>query len=141
MRENRTYGSVRGGQSNLIPSTRLTRLTVSRSKGRPFYGQAMGQLRLTCTFSAECAQREGCGRRPSRRRGAIMIKPYNRASPEENHSTAPLAQGKCPPPFGGWRHHLSPASGGTMNLPAIRPVKIENHSRPMGGNPGRKAAS
>ena len=24
MRENRTYGSVRGGQSNLIPSTRLT---------------------------------------------------------------------------------------------------------------------
>lgn len=26
MRENRTYGSVRGGQSNLIPSTRLTRL-------------------------------------------------------------------------------------------------------------------
>ena len=23
MRENRTYGSVRGGQSNLIPSTRL----------------------------------------------------------------------------------------------------------------------
>ena len=26
MRENRTYGSVRGGQSNLIPSTRLTAL-------------------------------------------------------------------------------------------------------------------
>ena len=24
MRENRTYGSERGGQSNLIPSTRLT---------------------------------------------------------------------------------------------------------------------
>ena len=24
MRENRTYGSARGGQSNLIPSTRLT---------------------------------------------------------------------------------------------------------------------
>ena len=35
------------------------RLTVSRLKGRPFYGQAMGQLRLTCTFSAECAQRVG----------------------------------------------------------------------------------
>ena len=33
------------------------RLTVSRLKGRPFYVQAMGQLRLTCTFSAECAQR------------------------------------------------------------------------------------
>ena len=26
MRENRTYGSARGGQSNLIPSTRLTGL-------------------------------------------------------------------------------------------------------------------
>lgn len=37
----------------------LTGLTVSRLKGRPFYGQAMGQLRLTCTFSAECAQPEG----------------------------------------------------------------------------------
>ena len=35
------------------------RLSVSRLKGRPFYGQAMGQLRLTCTFSAECAQRVG----------------------------------------------------------------------------------
>ena len=39
----------------------LTGLMVSRLKGRPFYGQAMGQLRLTCTFSAECAQPEGCG--------------------------------------------------------------------------------
>ena len=39
----------------------MTALTVSRLKGRPFYGQAMGQLRLTCTFSAECAQPEGCG--------------------------------------------------------------------------------
>jgi hypothetical protein len=37
MRENRTYGSVRGGQSNLIPSTRLTaamplRVVVGASK-------------------------------------------------------------------------------------------------------------
>ena len=39
----------------------MTALTVSRLKGRPFYGQDMGQLRLTCTFSAECAQPEGCG--------------------------------------------------------------------------------
>ena len=30
MRENRTYGSVRGGQSNLIPSTRLTRPSAVR---------------------------------------------------------------------------------------------------------------
>ena len=38
MRENRTYGSVRGGQSNLIPSTRLTaalplRVVVGALKG------------------------------------------------------------------------------------------------------------
>ena len=44
MRENRTYGSVRGGQSNLIPSTRLTaamplRVVVGASKlwKAPFY--------------------------------------------------------------------------------------------------------
>ena len=30
MRENRTYGSVRGGQSNLIPSTRLTAALLLR---------------------------------------------------------------------------------------------------------------
>ena len=30
MRENRTYGSVRGGQSNLIPSTRLTQPAAVR---------------------------------------------------------------------------------------------------------------
>ena len=30
MRENCKYGSVRGGQSNLIPSTRLTRLSAVR---------------------------------------------------------------------------------------------------------------
>ena len=34
MRENRTYGSVRGGQSNLIPSTRLTRLWREGCGGR-----------------------------------------------------------------------------------------------------------
>ena len=86
----------------------LTRLTVSRSKGRPFYGQAMGQLRLTCTFSAECAQREGCGGRPSRRRGASMNKTITTGlSPGEKHAnrpaggeskpTAPGARGNAPP--------------------------------------------
>ena len=34
MRENRTYGSVRGGQSNLIPSTRLTALEAEGCGGR-----------------------------------------------------------------------------------------------------------
>ena len=33
MRENRTYGSVRGGQSNLIPSTRLTALRAEGCGG------------------------------------------------------------------------------------------------------------
>ena len=36
MRENRTYGSVRGGQSNLIPSTRLTALAGLRVVVAPF---------------------------------------------------------------------------------------------------------
>ena len=33
MRENCTYGSVRGGQSNLIPSTRLKRYRGFRGEG------------------------------------------------------------------------------------------------------------
>ena len=74
MRENRTYGSGRGGQSNLIPSTRLTRL-----------------------------RREGCGRRPSKRRGTSLYKTF----------TTALADDRKAAPFGGWSHHLSPASGGT----------------------------
>ena len=39
MRENRTYGSVRGGQSNLIPSTRLTALRAEGG-GLPLCGNA-----------------------------------------------------------------------------------------------------
>ena len=53
--------------------------------GRPFYGQAKGQLRLTCAFYAECAHEgakgakgaegsKGCGGRPSEKRGASMYK-------------------------------------------------------------------
>ena len=34
-----------------------------------------------------------------------MKKTYNRPAGEEMHS-----------PFGDWRHHLSPASGGTIKL-------------------------
>ena len=36
MRENRTYGSVRGGQSNLIPSTRLRGFRGFRGEGIAF---------------------------------------------------------------------------------------------------------
>ena len=56
MRENRTYGSVRGGQSNLIPSTRLTR--------------------------PRC---EGCGRAPlNYRRRPLMENLHNRPAGEGN---------------------------------------------------------
>ena len=54
MRENRTYGSVRGGQSNLIPSTRLTGLSP-----RGF----LGLTRL---------RREGCGGRFTFIEGALL---------------------------------------------------------------------
>ena len=37
--------------SRLPPSSGVGQPTI----GRPFYGQAKGQLRLTCTFYAECA--------------------------------------------------------------------------------------
>ena len=42
MRENRTYGSVRGGQSNLIPSTRLKRCRRFKGGGGRLYGHAFG---------------------------------------------------------------------------------------------------
>ncbi len=62
MRENRTYGSVRGGQSNLIPSTRLTaalplRVVVGALKG--------------ASINAALRQQE---------------KPYNRPAGVEMHS-------------------------------------------------------
>ena len=44
MRENRTYGSVRGGQSNLIPSTRLKKF------GLPLAGWFRRWQRLTPQF-------------------------------------------------------------------------------------------
>ena len=51
MRENRTYGSVRGGQSNLIPSTRLTdalRLRVVVAPCRAQYKCCLRQCPLWC---------------------------------------------------------------------------------------------
>lgn len=48
MRENRTYGSVRGGQSNLIPSTRLTAFQAEGCSGalRAHYKMAPQALTL-----------------------------------------------------------------------------------------------
>ena len=60
MRENRTYGSVRGGQSNLIPSTRLTApaaLKVLRFDGPMGPRVVVGAL-MDTPFG-----REGCGGR------------------------------------------------------------------------------
>ena len=66
-------------------------LTVSRLKGRPFYGQAMGQLRLTCTFSAECAQRVEmhpfCLRHLPRR-GRFALRSASELISTSMHSTA-----------------------------------------------------
>ena len=45
-------------------------------------------------------------------------KPYNRPAGEERHS-----------PFGGWRHHLSPASGGTITRAYCRAIYEESVSR------------
>ena len=45
-----------------------------------------------------------------------MIKPSQPGfRPWENHTTA-LRASEMNSPFGGWRHHLSPASGGTIKL-------------------------
>ena len=86
MRENRTYGSARGGQSNLIPSTRLTRLW------REDYGGACGAIIIINTALRRVVgllQMIG---------GALFfyktIQPPWRA--RENHTTAPLARGNAP---------------------------------------------
>ena len=89
MRENRTYGSVRGGQSNLIPSTRLMGLWPR------------GFLSLTAVMPLRVV--EGASKFIE---GASLYKTFTTAlRASEMHS-----------PFGGWRHHLSPASGGTIKL-------------------------
>ena len=75
MRENRTYGSVRGGQSNLIPSTRLT---------------AALPLRVVVGASKFI---EGAG----------LYKTFTTAlRASENRPTALGGEGVSP--FGGWRH-------------------------------------
>ena len=76
------------------------RLTVSRLKGRPFYVQAMGQLRLTCTFSAECAQRAEMHpyprlRRYFPRRGKFALHSASELISTSRHSAARIS------PFGG----------------------------------------
>ncbi len=47
---------------------------------------------------------EGGGRRPLKIRGASM----------KNRTTALAGEEKSGTPFGGWRHHLSPAKAGAL---------------------------
>ena len=89
MRENRTYGSVRGGQSNLIPSTRLTaalplRVVVSALMG--------------ASINAALRQQE---------------KPYNR--PDGRGNAIPLWW-LAPPPFPPQAGALWMLSYGVMSL-------------------------
>ena len=83
MRENRTYGSVRGGQSNLIPSTRLTaalplRVVVGAIWTSPAGLRVDGPLgrRFLRGLSLTRLWREGCCRAPlNYRRRPLMKKP------------------------------------------------------------------
>ena len=45
----------------------------------------------------------------------------------ENRPTALAGEGDSP--FGGWRHHLSPASGGTITLAYCRAIYEESVSQ------------
>ena len=101
MRENCKYGSVRGGQSNLIPSTRL--------RG------GKGFLRLTAPAALRVLRFDG----PMGPRvvvgacGASMNKTFKTGLRPGKTGKPPLRAMEKRSPFGGWRHHLSPASGGT----------------------------
>ena len=98
MRENRTYGSVRGGQSNLIPSTRLRgwwwRLRRKFKKG------ARLRRRLCRRVVVRFAQ------------GATAPAALKVVVSLWGHSCGPGSNNASP--FGGWRHHLPPG-GGTMD--------------------------
>ena len=48
--------------------------------------------------------------------------------PRENRPTALAGVGNASP-FGGWRHHLSPASGGTITRAYCRAIYEESVSR------------
>ena len=50
MRENRTYGSVRGGQSNLIPSTRLKRFRGFKGEGIALWAMSRKSAVMGFTF-------------------------------------------------------------------------------------------
>ena len=47
--------AAQGRQARRLPQPSRRKTTVGRLNGRPFYGQAKGQLRPTCTSYAGCA--------------------------------------------------------------------------------------
>ena len=53
--------------------------------GRPFYGQAKGQLRLTCAFYAECAHEGSKGAKGAE--GSKGLRKYSEYSPTLLYST------------------------------------------------------
>ena len=77
-------------------------------------------------------------RPPSGSARAARVRPTERAGSEgsficrlrrqENHTTA-LTGEEMQSPFGGWRHHLSPASGGTITRAYCRAIYEESVSR------------
>ena len=60
--------------------------------------------------------------------GALWGTSINAAFGGENRTTA-LAGEEMQSPFGGWRHHLSPASGGTITRAYCRASYEESVSR------------
>ena len=91
MRENRTYGSVRGGQSNLIPSTRLMGPAGPRVVVSP------GGDEYKCCLRQR-APLVGAGQwRQCEFMAAAERKPNNRASPGGKQANRPVGRLKCTP--------------------------------------------
>ena len=117
MRENRTYGSVRGGQSNLIPSTRLTaamplRVVEGAIWTSPAGLRVDGPLgrRFLRGLSLTRLWREGCCRAPLHyRRRPFMIKPLQ----------PPCGRRKCIPL---WWLAPPPCPVGSMSLDSQSPT-------------------
>ena len=99
--------------------------SAARRKGRLRHGPLCGPG----------SEDSGRHRAPPR---AARVQPTERAGSEgsficrlrrqENHTTA-LTGEEMQSPFGGWRHHLSPASGGTITRAYCRAIYEESVSR------------
>ena len=102
MRENCTYGSVRGGQSNLIPSTRLRRFKGLRGWRWRLTPQILKKERH---WRSRIEGISAAGRSFSR----LFTKPYDTESQSRNADFILIAQ-----------------EGDTTTLGAKGPVKLKN---------------